>query len=330
MTSQDDIRTAARQLDSPATARPIDLVVDRPGGPLAGTLLLPDGPGPHPTALLLPGSGPVDRNSDAPRLRLGITRAIAEALATAGVASYRYDKRGVGASPGDWRRPGMWEGADDARAALDLLLTRREVDRTRVVLLGHSEGAILTAAIGGDPESPLAGVGLLSPTARSGEEVLLWQARQLAPRLPLPARAALALMRTDLVTSVRRNHARIRRTTTDIARVRGVRTNVRWFREFMDHDPGDDLRRLQMPVLALTGSKDLQSPPEDLDEVAGLVPGPIEAHLVPDVTHLLRRQPAEASLGRYREEVQQPLDPRVLQLITSWVVAVTRPPAPSP
>lgn len=74
---------------------------------LAGTLLLPDGPGPYPAVLLLPGSGPVDRDSDHRRMALGVTRLLAEELAGAGIASLRYDKRGVGASGGDFRSTGL-------------------------------------------------------------------------------------------------------------------------------------------------------------------------------------------------------------------------------
>jgi alpha-beta hydrolase superfamily lysophospholipase len=308
--------------DLPVRHRAVDLRVDRSAGPLAGTLLTPDGPGPWPTALLLPGSGPVDRNSDARRMPLGVTRALAEALASAGVASYRYDKRGVGASPGDWRRPGLHDGADDARAALRVLASRPEVDPTRLVLVGHSEGAILAAAVAADGTAhdgpALAGVCLLSPTARRGEEVLVWQAERLAPGLPAPVRLLLRVLRTDVVAQVRRNHARLKATTTDVARLGGVRTNARWHREFMAHDPTGDLRRLTLPVLAITGSKDLQSPPDDLAVVADLVPGPVETHLVPDVTHLLRHQPREASLRHYRSEAAAPLDERVLRLLTTW------------
>jgi pimeloyl-ACP methyl ester carboxylesterase len=297
--------------------------VERPAGPLAGTLLLPAGPGPWPAVLLLPGSGPLDRDSDARRAPLGITRALAEALAAAGIASYRYDKRGVGASPGDWRRPGLWDGADDARAALRQLAARPEVDPGRLVLVGHSEGAILAAAVAADSDVPLAGVVLLSPTARRGEDVLVWQAEQVGPTLPAPVRTLLRVLRTDLVAAVQKNHARLRATTTDIARIKGVRMNARWHREFMAHDPSEHLRSLRLPVLAITGDKDVQAPPEDLRRVAELVPGPVEAHVVPDVSHLLRHQPASGSLRRYREEVRQPLDPRVLRLVLHWTGRTT-------
>ena len=98
------------------TVREIPLTV--PGEPaLAGTLTLPDAPGPVPAVLLAPGSGPLDRDSDHRRARFGVTRALAHALAEGGLASLRYDKRGVGGTPGDWRRAGLYDNADDLARA---------------------------------------------------------------------------------------------------------------------------------------------------------------------------------------------------------------------
>ncbi|WP_336921319.1 alpha/beta hydrolase family protein [Aquipuribacter sp. SD81] len=304
---------------APPTVSDVPLVVERPAGPLAGTLLLPPGAGPFPTVLLLPGSGPVDRDSDARRMPLGITRALAEALAAAGVASFRYDKRGTGDSPGDWRVPGLVDAADDARAALHLLATHPAVDAGHLLLVGHSEGALLATVLAARPTTPVAGVVLLSPTARPGEEVLVWQAEQIAPTLPAPVRLVLRLLRTDLVRSVRRNHDRIRATTTDVARIGGARVNARWHREFMAYDPREDLRRIRVPVLAVGGGKDVQSDPADVAVVGRLVDGPVETIVVPDVSHLLRHQPGTASLRHYRSEVRRPLDPRVLDAVVTWV-----------
>ncbi|MCZ4637974.1 alpha/beta hydrolase, partial [Streptomyces rubrogriseus] len=65
------------------------------GTSLAGTLSLPAGPGPHPAVLLLHGSGPLDREGNTPRLPLNLGRPLADALAAAGVAALRYDRRGA-------------------------------------------------------------------------------------------------------------------------------------------------------------------------------------------------------------------------------------------
>ncbi|MFJ6952232.1 alpha/beta hydrolase family protein, partial [Micromonospora aurantiaca (nom. illeg.)] len=94
------------------------LAVDSAGQRLSGTLTLPDGAGPHPLALLLPGSGPINRDGDHRRLPLGIQRHLAAALTGAGIAVARYDRRGVGESSGEFLRTGFHDNVDDAAAVL--------------------------------------------------------------------------------------------------------------------------------------------------------------------------------------------------------------------
>lgn len=292
--------------------------------PLAGTLTLPDAPLPAPAVLLAPGSGPVDRDSNHRRTRFDVTRQLAVALAGAGIASLRFDKRGVGGSPGDWRAAGLHDNVDDLGAALELLRGRPEVDAGRVLLAGHSEGAILATSLAARG-APVAGLVLLAMSATPGEELLRWQARQIAPTLPRPVRALLRLLRTDLEAKVAANHRRIEATTTDVARIGGARINARWHREFLAYDPREDLRRVSVPVLALTGSKDLQVPADDLDVIAAAVGGPVDTHRVPDLTHTLRRQPGPPSMSAYRRELKDPVDPLVVDIVVTWCHRTTTP-----
>ncbi|WP_182905103.1 alpha/beta hydrolase [Microbispora sp. H13382] len=306
--------------------RDIDLTFTSAGERLAGTLTLPDGDGPFPAALLVPGSGPVNRDSDHRRLPLGVTRWLAEALAAAGIASLRYDKRGVGASTGAFLTSGFRDNMDDAAAALATLRGRPEIDPGSVGVAGHSEGALIATNLAAhDPA--VAAVVLLSGAAKIGAETLRWQAARLAPTLPAFVRAVLRLTRTDLVTKVTKNHERIRRTTTDVARIGGVRVNARWTREFLDYDPAADLALIKAPVLAVTGEKDLQVDPGDLARMAELVPGPIETHLIPDLSHILRRQPGTPSLRAYKREAREPVDAQVRDLVTAWLVRTLAAPA---
>ncbi|NJC86774.1 alpha/beta hydrolase [Planosporangium mesophilum] len=297
----------------------MDVGFDSDGQTLAGSLLLPPGPGPFPAALLISGSGPLDRNSDHKRVPLGVTRYLAEALAAQGIASLRYDKRGVGASTGSFLAAGLGDNIADADAALRTLAGRPEVDADRLFVVGHSEGAIIATAVAARADSRLAGVVLLAGTARTGADLLLWQAAKIAPTLPAPVRALLRLFRVDLAAKVARNHERIRRTTTDVVRMGGVRVNAKWTREFLDHDPAADLARLRVPVCALTGDKDLQVDPDDLDRIAALVPAPVEVHRLPDVTHLLRREGGPASLRTYKKQARRPVDAQVLAAVTDWL-----------
>jgi pimeloyl-ACP methyl ester carboxylesterase len=272
--------------------------------------------------VLASGSGPLDRDSNHRRGRFDVARQLAHALAEGGLASLRYDKRGVGESPGDWRRAGLHDNVDDLGRALETLAARPEVDPGRLLVAGHSEGAILAAALAGRG-APVAGAVLLSMSATPGDELLRWQARTIAPTLPAFVRGLLRLFRVDLEKKVAANHDRIRATTTDVARLGGARINARWLREFLAHDPRDDLARLSVPVLAITGEKDLQVAPADLETITRVVPG-ATVHRVPDLTHTLRRQSGAPSMSAYRRELRRPVDPEVLATVVSWCREVTR------
>jgi uncharacterized protein len=290
--------------------------------PLNGTLTLPAGRLPAPAVLIASGSGPLDRDSDHRRARFGVARRLASALAAGGLASFRYDKRGVGESPGDWRTVGLHDNVDDLGRARDALAARDEVDADRILLAGHSEGAILAAALAGRGV-PTTGLVLLSMSATRGDELLLWQARRIAPTLPAPARGLLRLLRVDLARKVAANHDRLRATTTDVARIGGARLNARWHREFLAHDPREDLRRVTAPVLALTGEKDLQVDPADLPVIEATVPGRVTAVLVPDLTHTLRTQEGPPSLAAYKKEIRRPVNQDVLATVVTWCREVT-------
>ncbi|GIH69826.1 alpha/beta hydrolase family protein [Sphaerimonospora thailandensis] len=282
-----------------------------------GTLALPDGPGPYPTALIITGSGELDRDANHPKLPIGVSRDLAHALARAGVASFRYDKRGVGESQGTFLATGLQDNVDDARAALAWLRSRTDVDPEVVFVIGHSEGAcVATALLDSEP----AGVVLLSGMAKTGEETLTWQTRQIAASLPGPVRALLRLLRVDVIRKQAQAVARIKATTTDIARIQGRKVNARWHREFIAFDPKPFLRASHVPLLALTGAKDLQTDPADLDEIAAVAGGPVRTALVPDLTHLLRRDPAAPSLKAYKKLVRTPTDPEVLATVTGWII----------
>lgn len=131
-------------------------------------------------------------------------------------------------------------------------------------------------------------------------------------------RGLLRLLRTDVEKKTEQNREAIAATTTDVARIGGAKVDARWHREFMAYDPRVDLPRITAPVLAVTGGKDLQADPADLATVADLVPGDVETLVVPDVSHLLRRQDGPASLSAYKKEIKHPVDPRVLDAVVTW------------
>ncbi len=303
-------------------SREVEVAFPARGRELHGSLLLPDGDSPAVGVLMLAGSGPLDRNSNHRRMRFDVTRILAEDLARRGIASLRFDKHGVGQTEGDWRSAGLEDNIADARAALGWLAVRPEIDPRRLFVAGHSEGALIAARLLAEPHEAaprLAGGVLLSMSAQPGSELLTWQARQVTPTLPGPVRVLLKVLRVDPVAKVRANHARVLATTGDVERLSGVRVNAKWLRELLRHRPADDLARIDVPLLALTGTKDLQVDPADLEDIRRLTRGDTRTVAVPDLTHTLRRQPGAASLSRYRAELRAPVDPEVVALVGDWV-----------
>lgn len=275
---------------------------------------------PVAAALLITGSGRTNRDSDARlpggrMLRIGVDRAVAGALARARVSTLRYDKRGVGASDGDYLACGMDDRRADARAALGWLAGRTE--GLPLLAVGHSEGAFYAAELAAD--QAVAGAVLTGAGARPGEQILAWQAEMIAARLPPLARAVLRVTRTDVIRTQRKRLDRIEASRADVARIQGIRVNARWIRDFVAYDPRPVLARITVPVLAVTGGQDVQVPPADVAVIGHLVRGPFEGHVVGDLSHLLRPDPGSAGPREYRRAVRQPVSPEYLELVTGWV-----------
>ncbi|MFE4450655.1 alpha/beta hydrolase family protein [Streptomyces sp. NPDC056796] len=292
----------------------IDMTVAADDGtPLAGTLTLPAGPSPHPAVLLLHGSGPLDRDGNTPKLPMNLGHPVAEALAAAGIATLRYDRRGVGATPGEWRAAGFTDNRQDAVAALRALAARPEIRADAVGVIGHSEGALHAMAVGALTD--VRAVVLLAGFAGTGEDAFRRQGRSVVGSMPLPIR----LLRRPLGALGNKVLAAVRKTRTDTARIAGAPVNARWMREMLVHDSRDDLAAIRTPVLALTGHKDIQVDPADLDVIGQLVPGGAETHRIADLTHVLRRDSGRPALSSYRRILRDPVDPELLERVTSWL-----------
>jgi uncharacterized protein len=277
----------------------------------------------HPVAaaLLISGGGKTDRDSDVKlplgqTLRGGITRAIADALEGVGVSSLRYDKRGVGASGGDYYSTGMPRRLADARAALGWLADRNP--KLPLLVMGHSEGTFYAAELAAE-DARVAGIVLLAGPARPGGENLSWQTEQLADKISPAARLVLRLMRTDVVRAQRKNQARVMASTADVMRLQGTKVNARWVRDFVAWDPRPALARVTVPVLAITGGHDQQVPPADVETMGKLVRGPFEGHVAGDLSHMLRPDPDSVGPRGYRRAGRLPVSGAVLGLITDWV-----------
>jgi uncharacterized protein len=223
-------------------------------GKLSGTLALPSGTGHWPVVLLIAGSGPADRDGNSALMpeATGHMKRLAHALAEQGLASLRYDKRGLGGS----EHPGLREDdlrfrhlVEDAVA----LATRLGQDRRLGLLLlaGHSEGALIAALAARDVPGSAAVVSIAGAGQKASELIRAQLQGRLPELLEVTALAALdALAAEQLVGEPPE-------ALTLLFRPSLQPYLVSWFR----YDPAEVVADLPQPVLLVHGSADQQVPP---------------------------------------------------------------------
>ncbi len=316
---------------------------------LAGTLTLPETGGPHPAVVLITGSGP--QNRDEELFGFKPFRIIADHLTRNGVAVLRCDDRGVGGSTGNVQQATSDDFAEDALAAVNLLVQRADIDASAIGLLGHSEGAIV-AAIAASRSPDVAFIVLLAGTAVSGGEILFAQSRLImrangATEEEIETnsgiqRGIFRAVRTDqgweaverdldaqIRASVERMPVEQRQQIVDVdslvayrvqQQLQAVRTP--WFRFFLDYNPAPALRQVQVPVLAIFAENDLQVPPavnrEPMKQALQAGGNPdYTVMVIPGANHLF--QASETGNPSEYPNLEKAFVPELLEVVTAWL-----------
>ena len=151
---------------------------------LSGTLSLPTVKTSFPTVILISGSGPQNRNSEI----LGHQPfwVIADYLTRQGIGVLRFDDRGTADSEGDFRTATSFDFAEDVKAAVAYLKSRKDISPNKIGLIGHSEGGLIAPIVASEPNTVnfiilLAGPGL------PGRELMLLQKASIEKANEVPA-----------------------------------------------------------------------------------------------------------------------------------------------
>ncbi len=306
---------------------------------LAGTLTIPPSPGLHPAVILLTGSGAQTRDEDVFGFKVFAT--LADTLTRAGMAVLRFDDRGMGGSTGSLRDATTLDYADDARSAFEFLSSFPGIDRSRIGILGHSEGGV-AGALAASEQPGIAFLVLMAGPAVRGDTLILGQVETLARTAGLTAaeiqdqlslqRRVFDAVRADsgwdslrlriLREGKRRSSGDDSLLAAQVDRqLRAVRTP--WFRCFIDLDPAEALRTLSIPLLALFGEKDVQVPPvtnrpvlEALQRDHGK--GNLTIAVVPGANHLF--QAAQTGLPAEYAKVKKEFSGEFLGTLIPWLV----------
>ena len=153
------------------------------GNTLAGTLTLPSENGEYPVVVLISGSGPQNRDEELMGHKPFLV--IADYLTRNGIGVLRYDDRGTAQSTGDFNKATTLDLANDAESAVSYLLGRKEVDKTKIGLMGHSEGGIIAPIVAARNEN-VSFIVLLAGTGVRGDQLLLMQQRAISKASGLP------------------------------------------------------------------------------------------------------------------------------------------------
>jgi uncharacterized protein len=253
---------------------------------LAGTLHRPDGES-RATVLMVPGSGPSDRDNDVyfPAIRAG--------LLDRGIAAASFDKRGVGESTGDWRDTGPAEQAADVAAQL-ACLRAQGVDPVRLGLFGHSQGGwVVLEVAAADPAVALVVTNSGPGVTMARQERFATEAHMLAAGAPADAVAGALVTQDALMALVRAgaDFDAVQAAAGDDRHGPGDDAELELVRRWLDHDPRPALERLTCPLLAIFGGQDLVTPVEESIAVLRAARadgrGELEIVTLPDGDHRL-------------------------------------------
>jgi pimeloyl-ACP methyl ester carboxylesterase len=288
-----------------------------PLAPLRGTLLSPAKPG-APVVMIVPGSGPTDRDGNNPMgVNAATYRLLARDLAARGIATVRIDKRGMFGSAkavADANAVTIPDYAADVHSWVGAI--RRTTGVPCVWVLGHSEGGLvaLTAAQGGREVQGICGLLLVATPGRPVGQVLRDQLRANPANAPILDQALAAI--TKLEGGGRVDPGSLRPALQPLFNesVQGFLISA------FAQDPARLIAATKMPVLVLQGERDLQVGVQDARLLAQAKPA-AQLVLLPDTNHVLKAvltdDPA-ANMATYANP-GQPLAPGVVDAIVRFV-----------
>lgn len=283
-----------------------------------------------PAIVIIGGSGPIDRDGNIKKMNINMYRDLAEFLSGLGFVTIRYDKRGVNKSKGDHHETGLSDLLNDVVCNIDYLKALPYVDNENIILLGHSEGCMLSEIV--SIQHKISGMILIAGAGICLKTALLSQNHEIVDEISkmkgLKGFLLRLLISKEKITAKQdKLFNKFTHSKSDVIRIQFIKQPAKWFREhftYSDYDFINMLKNTTCPVIALTGDKDVQVNSDDLKAIVELDKDNINCIIIKDMDHLLREYNGVKTLlnikKQYKLDLSKPIHHQLKEHIKVWCV----------
>ncbi len=274
---------------------------------LYGTLTVPDDVKKCPVALIIAGSGPTDRNGNNPMMKNNSLKMLAEALAKNGIASLRFDKRGIGES----KASAVTESSlvfenytEDAKSWINFL--KQDKRFTQLTVIGHSEGSLIGMIAGAKANKfiSIAGAG------ESADKLLKSQ-------ISSKSNKQVEDMTFPIIDSLKAGNKvnKVDPLLNSLFRASIQPYLISWFK----YDPQIEIKKLTVPVLIIQGNNDLQVSVKDAENLSQANKN-AELVIIDKMNHILKiiEGDKQANMASYNNETL-PVSETMINKIVSFI-----------
>ncbi|WP_343617427.1 alpha/beta fold hydrolase [Flavobacterium sp.] len=274
---------------------------------LFGTLTVPDNVKKCPVALLIAGSGPTDRNGNNPMMKNNSLKMLAEALAQNGIASLRYDKRGIGESkPAATAESSLvFENyTEDAKSWINFL--KQDKRFTQLIIIGHSEGSL---------------IGMIA-SAKAAKFISIAGAGESADKLlknqiSSKSNKQIEDMTFPIIDSLKSGNQvkKVDPMLNSLFRPSIQPYLISWFK----YDPQIEIKKLTIPVLIIQGNNDLQVDVKDAENLSKASKNS-ELVIIDKMNHIMKtiEGDKQANMESYKNE-NLPISETMINKIVSFI-----------
>lgn len=275
-----------------------------------GTLVLPENTENPPLVIFIQGSGPVNRDGNAPMMKNDGMKKISKELAGKGIASFRYDKRIFKMDKFRMKEEDLTFNDFVLDLSNIIQYFQKENNFSKIIVAGHSEGSLI--GILAAQSETVDGFISLAGAGREIDDIIVGQLFKQSAELSENARVAFDEMKENGSTQ---NYSPYLESI--------FRPSVQPFiSSWMKYDPAGEISKLEIPVLIINGSNDLQVDVKDAEILKEAKPA-AQLVILENMNHIFRKIEGEnLENTKAYNEPSRPLHPELIPTLVDFVQSI--------